>query len=150
MAVLGDALDKLSLTAGSGTLTDNSLVERALVLQATKLNVDPQKFRDQFAKSVPFMLMLLGDRDLIMKTAPVIQAFLSTGGSVTAVAAPKAPVPLSQVADTAKSSPWSLFSLLGVSLTGTPGAAGAALPTLPTPPPAIPAAPTAPADEPEP
>jgi hypothetical protein len=149
MAVVGDALDKLSLKAGSGTLTDNSLVERALVLQATKLDVDPQKFRDQFAKSVPFMLMLLGDRDLIMKTAPVIQAFLSTGGSVTAVAAPKAPVPLAQVADTAKSSPWSLFSLLGVTLTGTPGTAGAALPTLPAPPPATPA-PAAPAEEPEP
>ncbi|HVZ15284.1 MAG TPA: hypothetical protein VG894_12555 [Bauldia sp.] len=150
MAVASDALDKLSLKDGSGTLTDGSLVERALVLQASKLNVDPQKFRDQFAKSVPFMLMLLGDRDLIMKTAPVVQAFLSSGGSVTAVAAPKAPVPLSQVADTAKSSPWSLFSLLGVSLTGTPGTPGAALPTLPTPPSAAPAATTAPAEEPEP
>ena len=147
MAVVGDALDKLSLKGGSGTLADSSLVERALVLQATKLNVDPQKFRDQFAKSVPFMLMLLGDRDLIMKTAPVIQAFLSTGGSVTAVATPKAPVPLASVAETAKSSPWSLFALLGVNLTGTPGTPGTALPTLPAAPLPAPAAaaPAAPA-----
>ena len=142
LAVAKDLLGKLSLKAGTATLSDASLAERLLAAQAAKLNVNGDTFRAQFAKSVPFMLMLLGNRDLIMKVSPVIQTFLTTGGSVTATAAPAAPVPLSQVADTAKGSPWSLFSLLNVNLTGVAGTA-TTLPSLPTPPPA-PAVATAP------
>ena len=134
VAVAESLLGKLSLKSGTATLTDASLAERLLAAQAAKLNVNGDTFRAQFAKSVPFMLMLLGNRDLIMKVSPVIQTFLTTGGSLTAVAAPAAPVPLAQVADTAKSSPWSLFSLLNVNLTGVAGTA-TTLPALPAAPP---------------
>jgi hypothetical protein len=125
------ALDGLAVKSGTLTVTDDSIVGRLIAAQAMKLKVDPEKFRQQFATSLPLMLMFLNNRDLQAKLAPALQGFIRNGGSLTATAAPAAPVPLTQIAGAATTQPFTLFTLLATSVTGAPGAQATVIPTLP-------------------
>ena len=126
-----NALASLAIKRGTVTVTDDSLIERLIAAQAMRLKVDPEKFRQQFATGLPFMLMLLNNRDLQAKLTPALQGFIRNGGSLSAVAAPATPVPLSQVVNAATSQPFTLFTLLATSVSGTPGAQPTVIPTLP-------------------
>ncbi|HVY19868.1 MAG TPA: hypothetical protein VHA70_07260 [Bauldia sp.] len=130
MAAVISAPETVSLKRGAVSFKDDSLVEKAITAQATALNLDPAKFREQFAKGLPFMLMLLGNKDLQAQLAGVLQTFIRTPGTITATAAPAAPVTLATIIEAAKTAPFSLFDLLKVSVTGVAGPAPA------TPPPA--------------
>lgn len=125
------ALDALALKDGTLTVTDDSIVGRLIAAQAMRLKVDPEKFRQQFATGLPFMLMFLNDRDLLAKLTPALQGFIRNGGSLTAVAKPATPVPLSAVANAATTAPFTLFKLLSTQVSGTPGAQASVIPALP-------------------
>lgn len=125
IAALEGAVGKLSLKDGTFTFADDSIIGRALTAQATKLNADPAKFRQQFATGLPFMLAFLNDRDLRAKLAPILQNVVRNSGSLTAVASPAAPVPLSAIVTAAETAPFTLFGLLGINVSGAPAPAPA-------------------------
>ncbi|MCR4283030.1 MAG: hypothetical protein NUV72_08405, partial [Bauldia sp.] len=131
------ALEKLSLVRGSLTVTDDSIVGRGLAVQARQLKADPDKFRQQFVMGLPFMLTFLGDMDLQKQLAPVLQTFIrTTGGSITALAGPVQPVPLTLIAAAGGSAPFALLKMLSVSFSGVAGTEPAAAPMAPVPEPA--------------
>ena len=136
LAALKGAVDALSLKSGTFTFADDSIVGRALAAQATRLNADPVKFRQQFATGLPFMLAFLNNRELQAQLAPVLQTFVRTSGSITAVASPTAPVPLSAIVTAAETAPFTLLGLLSVSVSGVAGAAPAEAPAVVAPAPA--------------
>lgn len=138
-----NALAALAIKQGTVTVTDDSLVERLIAAQALRLKVDPEKFRQQFATGLPFMLMFLNNRDLQAKLTPALQGFIRNGGSLSAVATPARPVPLAQVVTAATAQPFTLFTLLATSVSGAPGPQPTTIPALP----AIAAAPQAAAPE---
>jgi hypothetical protein len=155
---VGGALSRVSLTGGSFTLKDQSLVDRGLKTRAAAMNVDPEKFRKQLANALPFMLAFLGNKTLQQEVAPVLKNFLLTPGTIVARLAPPSPVPVATLVETAGSAPQRLPEVLGVTLAGdTPPASGSAgqtgiggapiRPTVdPAPPSASPRAPPIPAD----
>ncbi len=121
-----DALDgilgSVSLQSGTFTFKDQSLVGRAIAGQAARLKVDPDKFREQFARGLPFMLSFLGNRDFQKKIAPILQAFIRAPGSITVMTAPAAPIAVSAIVTAIKASPFSLPSLLALTVTGATAA----------------------------
>jgi hypothetical protein len=132
-----EALAKLSLTGGSLTFKDDSIIGRSLDEQAKRLNTDPVKFRQQFAVGLPFMLTFLGNPDLQKQLAPVLQSLIRSAGSLTAVATPAAPIALTTLMASIETSPFALLGQLGLKFSGTTGASPPAGSTVPaTPPPA--------------
>jgi hypothetical protein len=127
-------LGAVSLKSGTFTFTDDSIVGRALARQAARLKVDPDKFREQFARGLPFMLSFLGDRDYQQKVAPVLQNFIRAPGSITFGVTPAAPVALSSILSAVEASPFSLPMLLSLTVTGASSAPDANPPPEPTPP----------------
>ncbi len=118
---LAGALDALSLKSGSFTFEDESLVGRALGEQAARLKVDPAKFREQFARGLPFMLTFLGNREFQSEAAPVLQTFIRTPGSISVIMAPAAPIAVSTIVTALQTAPFSLPNLLALSVSGEPG-----------------------------
>jgi hypothetical protein len=132
MAAVVSAPDTVSLKRGAVSFKDDSLVDKAITAQATSLKLDPAKFREQFAKGLPFMLMLLGNKDLQAQLASVLQTFIRTPGTITATLSPAQPVTISSLIEAAKTAPFSLFDTLKVSVSGVAGPAPQSAPT-PTP-----------------
>jgi hypothetical protein len=128
MAGVVQAPETVSLKRGSVSFKDDSLVDKAITAQARTLNIDPAKFREQFAKGLPFMLMLLGNKDLQAQLASVLQTFIRTPGTISATLAPPAPVTLATLIQAAKTAPFSLFDTLKVSVSGVAGPAPAPIP----------------------
>jgi hypothetical protein len=131
-----EVLAKLSLTGGSLTFRDDSIIGRSLDEQAKRLNTDPVKFRQQFALGLPFMLTFLGDLDLQKQLAPVLQSLIRSAGSLTAVATPAAPIALTTILASIRTSPFALLGQLGLKFSGTTEAAPAESATTPATPPA--------------
>lgn len=128
MSAVASAPETVSLKSGTVSFKDDSLVEKAIGAQAATLNIDPAKFREQFAKGLPFMLMLLGNKDLQAQLATVLQTFIRTPGTITAKAAPTQPVTIAALIEAAKTAPFSLFDTLKLSVSGVAGPAPSAPP----------------------
>ncbi|MEJ0012557.1 MAG: hypothetical protein WDM94_08010 [Bauldia sp.] len=143
MAAVAKAPETVSLKGGTVSFKDDSLVDKAITTQATTLHLDPVKFREQFAKGLPFMLMLLGNKDMQAQLSGVLQTFIRTPGTITARAAPDQPMTIAALVEAAKTAPFSLFDLLNVSVSGVAGPAPAA----PTTPPPAPVSVPAPAND---
>jgi len=120
-AGLGEVLDATFLEHGTVTFEDDSIVERGLARQAARLKVDPDKFREQFARGLPLMLSFLGDRAFQTEAGPVLQDFVLAPGSLTLAAAPSDPVAVSAILAAARRSPLTLPALLAATVTGTAG-----------------------------
>jgi hypothetical protein len=125
MAAVASAPETVALKRGTVSFKDDSLVEKAITAQAETLKIDPAKFREQFAKGLPFMLMLLGNKDLQAQLASVLQTFIRTPGTITATLSPAQPVTIGALIEAAKTAPFSLFDTLKVSVSGVAGAAPA-------------------------
>jgi hypothetical protein len=125
MTAVMQAPDTVLLKRGTLSFKDDSLVDKAIVAQATALKIDPVKFREQFAKGLPFMLMLLGNKDLQAQLATALQTFIRTPGTITATAAPAMPVTLGAIIEAARTAPFSLFDTLKVTVSGIAGPAPA-------------------------
>ena len=147
-AALQSFLPKLSLVSGTLSFKDESIVGRVIADQATGLKVDPDKFRDQFARGLPFMLLPVGTPDFQRKASPVFQDFVRTPGTVTFTAAPAMPIPLpSLISGASGSGMFTVPTLLNLSVSGVPGPKPPAAPAPapgPTPVPAPAITPTPP------
>jgi hypothetical protein len=133
--------DKVSLASGAVSFKDDSIVGRVIADQANGLKVEPDKFRDQFARGLPFMLLPIGSVDFQRKAAPALQDFIRAPGTLTISAAPPMPVPLPTLISAAKGSGvFSLPNLLNLAISGVPGK-----PATPSPAAPAPVAPAAPA-----
>ncbi|MBN9028157.1 MAG: hypothetical protein J0H20_21880, partial [Rhizobiales bacterium] len=102
---LEGALSSLLFTRGKLSVEDKSIVERAVGMQAKKMNVEPDKFRQQIAGALPLFLMVLKNPGFQAKLAPALQAFIKAPGTMTITAAPATPVPLLKLIETADSAP---------------------------------------------
>lgn len=117
---LEPALAALQFTQGKLAIEDQSIVERAVGMQAKKMNVEPDKFRQQIAGALPLFLMALRNPGFQAKLAPALQAFIKTPGTMTITANPATPVPVMQLIDTAETAPQKLPDLLQVEIKTTP------------------------------
>lgn len=116
---LEGALSSLLFTRGKLSIEDKSIVERAVGMQAKKMNVEPDKFRQQIAGALPLFLMVLKNPGFQAKLAPALQAFIKAPGTMTLTAAPATPVPLMKLIETADSAPQKLPDLLQVEIKTT-------------------------------
>ena len=143
---IGDALPGLSLAGGTFTFTDGSIVGKSLDILAETMKAPPEKFRQQFADAMPFLLSISALNDpkfmaivqksgLMKKLTPVVKEFVATpGSSITVSVAPPSPVPLPEITRVTEEAPETLVDLLGLSISGKAGPAPAPEPA-PTPPP---------------
>ncbi|MET4632526.1 hypothetical protein [Kaistia defluvii] len=116
---LEGALASLLFTRGKLSIEDKSIVERAVGMQAKKMNVEPDKFRQQIAGALPLFLMVLKNPGFQAKLAPALQAFIKAPGTMTITAAPATPVPVMQLIETADSAPQKLPDLLQIEIKTT-------------------------------
>ncbi|WP_018184349.1 hypothetical protein [Kaistia granuli] len=114
------ALPSLLFTRGKLAIEDKSIVERAVGMQAKKMNVEPDKFRQQIAGALPLFLMVLKNPGFQAKLAPALQAFIKAPGTMTITAAPATPIPVLQLIDAAENTPQKLPDLLQVEIKTTP------------------------------
>jgi hypothetical protein len=119
---IGDALEDLSLAGGTFTFEDDSIVTRGLTLQAGKMSIEPEAFREQIAGALPFMITFIGNPDFQKQLAPALQILLRTPGTMSVTAAPAAPIAISALAAVFDSAPQTLPDLLGLTVTSTAGA----------------------------
>jgi hypothetical protein len=117
---LEPALAGLQFTQGQLAIEDQSIVERAIGMQAKKMNVEPDKFRQQIAGALPLFLMALRNPGFQAKLAPALQAFIKTPGTMTILANPATPIPVLQLIETAETAPQKLPDLLQVEIKTTP------------------------------
>jgi hypothetical protein len=117
---LEPALAGLQFTQGQLAIEDQSIVERAIGMQAKKINVEPDKFRQQIAGALPLFLMALRNPGFQAKLAPALQAFIKTPGTMTILANPATPIPVLQLIETAETAPQKLPDLLQVEIKTTP------------------------------
>jgi hypothetical protein len=118
----------VSLTSGTVTFEDDSIVGRALAGQAARLKVDPDRFREQFARGLPLMLSFIGNRDFQTTLAPALQTFIQTSGSITFLAAPAVPIAVSAIMSAVRASPFSLPNLLALTVASEAGSEPARAP----------------------
>ncbi|MBB5751103.1 hypothetical protein [Prosthecomicrobium pneumaticum] len=114
------ALPSLLFESGRLTIEDRSVVGRALAMQAKKMNVSPDTFRNQIVGAVPLALMVLRNPTFQGKLAPALQAFLKAPGTIAFAAAPVSPVPITAIEAAAKSAPQTLPDLLGIQVETRP------------------------------
>jgi hypothetical protein len=142
---LMDAAPDLSLIDAKITFTDDSVVDKALVMLAEKLKFPQDKIRQQFADALPFLLSITVLSDptmmkifrqsgLLGKVTPAIKSFMATpGSSITATFAPSKPVPLASIAPAVENTPETVIDMLGFSLSSDGKAVAPPAPA-PTPP----------------
>jgi hypothetical protein len=140
-----DAAPDLSLINAKITFTDDSVVDKALVMLAEKLKFPQDKIRQQFADALPFLLSITVLSDptmmkifrqsgLLGKVTPAIKSFMATpGSSITATFAPSKPVPLASIAPAVENTPETVIDMLGFSLSSDGKAVAPPAPA-PTPP----------------
>ncbi len=160
-----DAIDHPTDPAGIGNLslidariafTDASIVGKGLGLLAERMKVPPEKFREQFAAALPFLisispindptiLAIIKQSGLLAKIGPAVKTFVAGPGTLTISLAPPTPVGIGQIAEAASNAPQTLPDLLNLTLTATPSTT----PQAPAPAPAptdAPLRPTTPAN----
>jgi len=130
-----EGAQNLALVSGKLTFNDESIVGKGLGLIAEKMKVPPDKFRQQFADALPFLLSISALNDptlmtilrqsgLLQKLTPAVKTFVAEpSGSLTLTMAPTQPVGLATVAEAAQKAPETLIGLLNLSISAEAGAA---------------------------
>jgi len=109
------ALPGLLFNRGRVVVNDQSVVDRAITMQAEKKNQSPEKFREDLAAAMPLTLMMvLKNPGFQQKLAPALQAFIRTPGTMTLTAAPATPVPVLAILMAAQTDPRSLPDLISI------------------------------------
>ena len=142
---LGDAFPSLQLKSGSFTFRDESIVGKSIDMLAETMKAPPDRFRQQFADAMPFLLSISALNDpkflaivqksgLMKQLQPAVKEFVGTpGSSITVTVAPPTPVPLTEVTRITDQAPDTLVSVLGLTVSGK---AGTGIPDAPAPSPA--------------
>ncbi len=123
-STLGGSLTELEFAGGTMTFRDDSIVTRSLAMQADRLQVETEVFREQIAGALPFMISFIGDAEFQKKIVPVLQTFIRTPGELTIAAEPAMPISISAIEGLLRTAPQSLPDLLSVTLSGVAGSGG--------------------------
>ncbi|MHA1548722.1 MAG: hypothetical protein ACTSYE_07300, partial [Alphaproteobacteria bacterium] len=132
LAVLEDRLGTIEFAGGKFTFHDDSIVTRGLAMQAARMQVETEVFREQIASALPFMISFLGTPAFQREIVPVLQAFIREPGDLTIAAEPSEPVALSSLRTALSGAPQTLPDLLSVSVTGDTAASFDDIGTRPT------------------
>lgn len=141
---LEQVLPGLTLLNGKVTFTDDSIVGKGLDIFAEYMKAPPDKFRQQFADAMPFLLSMTVLNDpqlmalvqkskLLTQLTPAVKQFVAApGASITFNLAPPAPVALPTLMATVDSAPEKLVEMLGLTISGSapPAAPAPATPTI--------------------
>jgi hypothetical protein len=153
--LLSEAIPNLALRDAKITFTDESIVGKGLEILAEKMRVPADKFRQQFADALPFLLSIsalnnpaimaiVKQSGLLTKLTPAIKTFVAAPGSLILSLAPATPVSLAAITAAAEAAPETLPALLNLSITAEPAAKPPGAPSPAAPAPAEPAAPLRP------
>ncbi|MCX5493444.1 hypothetical protein OSH11_01875 [Kaistia dalseonensis] len=110
------ALPSLMFSRGKIVVQDHSVVDRAIGMQAKKMNQTPEKFRQQVVGALPLFMMVLKNPGFQAKLAPALQAFIRAPGTMTITSEPNPPVPVSKLIETANTTPQKLPDLLSLDI----------------------------------
>ena len=128
-----DGALRLSLVSGKLTFSDESIVGKGLGLIAEKMKAPPDKFRQQFADALPFLLSvsalnnpalmtILRQSGLMRQLTPAVKTFVAEPfGSLTVTMKPAAPVDFAAIGEAADKAPETLIGLLNLSVTAKAG-----------------------------
>ncbi|WP_186394247.1 hypothetical protein [Stappia sp. TSB10GB4] len=97
-------------------LDNESLVDRLLDAQAKESGASREEFVGQLSAALPMLLSVIGNPDFQQKVASAATTFLKDPQSISATAAPAAPVPFAQLLGAAMIAPQTLPNLLGVTI----------------------------------
>ena len=123
----------LSLVRGKITFKNEAIVGRGLALLAEQMHVPPDKFQQQFADAMPFLLSMAAVNDptlmalvkqsgLLAKLTPAVKEFIAgPAGSITFTLNPPTPIAFPAIAMAAENAPDKLVALLGIDITGDAG-----------------------------
>ncbi len=113
--------DAVKFAGGRMEFRDDSIVARGLAMQARRMQVETEVFREQIASALPFMISFLGTPEFQREIVPVLQAFIRTPGALTIASEPAEPVSLSDLEGAIFLAPSSLPDMLAVTVTGDNG-----------------------------
>jgi hypothetical protein len=106
----------LDLTNAKIRFDNASIVEKVIEKQAKDAGQTPADFTAQISGALPLMLTAIGNKDFEKKVATAAAAFLKSPKSISAIIAPKNPIPVAQIIGTAMMAPQQLPTVLGVEL----------------------------------
>lgn len=106
----------LDLASAKIRFENASIVEKVIEKQAKDAGQSPADFTSQISGALPLMLSAIGNKDFEKKVATAAAAFLKSPKSISAVIAPKNPIPVAQIIGTAMMAPQQLPTVLGVEL----------------------------------
>jgi len=98
-------------------LDDDSLTGRILDQEAQKSGVETPQYVAGLTGTLPMMLGMLQNKELETQVTEAVTQFLNAPGSLELIAAPGAPVPLSQIMGTAMFAPQMIPQILSVGIT---------------------------------
>lgn len=98
-------------------LDDASLTGRILDQEAQKSGVETPQYVAGLTGTLPMMLGMLQNKELETQVTEAVTQFLNAPGSLELIAAPGAPVPLSQIMGTAMFAPQMIPQILSVGIT---------------------------------
>jgi hypothetical protein len=108
-----EKLQDATLVEASATFGNHSIVERVFEMQAKQMNQSPETFRKDFAAGMPFMLGMLGDREIQKRFADALKVFFDDPQSIRLTVKPVAPLPLVSL-DNLQNDPAEVLKLLNV------------------------------------
>ncbi|WP_067215471.1 hypothetical protein [Stappia indica] len=106
----------LQVVSLSLRLDNESLVDRLLDAQAKESGATREQFVGQLSAALPMLLSAIGNPDFQKSVSGAATAFLNDPQSISATAAPAAPVPFAQLLGTAMMAPQTLPTILGVTV----------------------------------
>jgi hypothetical protein len=110
------AMQSLTVNALSVRLDNNSVVDRALDMQAKQMGVSRDQFVAQMVGAMPLMLSILQNPDFQNKVSSALGVFLKDPRSLSATATPAQPLPVMQIMGAAMMAPQSIPTLLNVTI----------------------------------
>lgn len=117
---LAEALTGLNFVRGSLSLRDYAILDHWIDQQASLTGSDPALMRRQVAVLLSGITAVFANGDFRQQLQRTITAAVMAPGSITANAAPAAPVPLIALAAIAQAAPASLPDLLGLTVESRP------------------------------
>ena len=115
-----DLLNNLGTTGVSVSLTDRSIVQRALRVAAEKQGSDAATYGRQLKAAIPFFLSAVPRGQFRDQLNEAVQAALDGGQETTISLAPGRSIAFSEIILAATQNPWSLIDLLGARVSTEP------------------------------
>ncbi|MCP4183552.1 MAG: hypothetical protein GY761_09575 [Hyphomicrobiales bacterium] len=105
-----------TLDKAEATFVDNSIVEKGLTLAGATQGVNADTMKAQVVGMLPIMLKVLDKPAFVDRLTAAVKNFLDNKGSITASAAPAAPVLILQLLGAGATAPGAVIDLLNVNV----------------------------------